>query len=99
MRAEERASPCRAATSSGLTVNFGTGGDLAGTCANQGYTGRLLLPEPHGAELPRTTALEVVDRVGNDSFAPGHGVLLSKSREQRHAARLDDRPEPARTSG
>ena len=24
--------------------------------------------------------VEVVDRVGNDSFAPGHGVLLSKSR-------------------
>ena len=25
----------------------------------------------------------MVDRVGNDSFAPGHGVLISKSREQR----------------
>ena len=39
--------------------------------------------------------VEVVDRVGNDSFAPGHGVLLSKSQEQRHAERVADRPQPA----
>ena len=59
----------------GLTVNFGTGGDLAGSCANQGLepfycfgTGYL------------SYRVEVVDRVGNDSFAPGHGILLSKSR-------------------
>ena len=39
--------------------------------------------------------IEVVDRVGNDSFAPGHGILLSKSKQQRHAARVDDRPEAA----
>jgi hypothetical protein len=59
----------------GLTVNFGTGGDLAGSCANQGL-------EPF--YCPGTGYLhyrmEVVDRVGNDSFAPGHGVLLAKSR-------------------
>ena len=59
----------------GLTVNFGTGGDLAGTCANQGLD---------SFNCPGTNFLqyriEVVDQVGNDSFAPGHGVLLSKSK-------------------
>jgi M6 family metalloprotease-like protein len=59
----------------GLTVNFGTGGDAAGTCANQGL-------DPF--YCPGTGFLsyrvEVVDRVGNDSFAPGHGVLISKSK-------------------
>lgn len=59
----------------GLTVNFGTGGDLAGSCANQGLD---------SFYCPGTGYLhyrmEVVDRVGNDSFAPGHGVLLAKSR-------------------
>ena len=59
----------------GLTVNFGEGGDLAGTCANQGL-------DPF--YCPGTGYLhyrmEVVDRVGNDSYTPGHGVLLSKSR-------------------
>jgi hypothetical protein len=59
----------------GLTVNFGAGGDLAGSCANQGL---------ESFYCPGTGYLhyrfEVVDRVGNDSFAPGHGVLLSKSR-------------------
>jgi M6 family metalloprotease-like protein len=59
----------------GLTVNFGAGGDLAGSCANQGLD---------SFYCPGTGYLhyrmEVVDRVGNDSFAPGHGVLLAKSR-------------------
>jgi M6 family metalloprotease-like protein len=59
----------------GLTVNFGAGGDLAGSCANQGLD---------SFHCPGTGylnyRLEVVDRVGNDSFAPGHGVLLTKSR-------------------
>ena len=65
----------------GLTVNFGTGGDLAGSCANQGYTGADVFYCPNrvgGSYL--AYRLEVVNRVGNDSFAPGHGVLLSKSR-------------------
>ena len=65
----------------GLTVNFGDGGDLAGTCANQGYTGADVFYCPNrvgGSYLHYR--MEVVDRVGNDSFAPGHGVLLSKSR-------------------
>jgi M6 family metalloprotease-like protein len=59
----------------GLTVAFGEGGDLAGSCANQGL-------DPF--YCPGTGYLnyrfEVVDRVGNDSFTPGHGVLMSKSR-------------------
>ena len=65
----------------GLTVNFGAGDDLAGSCATQGYVG------PDVFYCPNRTGpsylhyrLEVVDRVGNDSFAPGHGVLISKSR-------------------
>ena len=64
----------------GLTVNFGTGGDAAGTCANQGYTGDLLFYCPNRSGSYTAYRLEVVDRVGNDSYAPGHGVLLSKSR-------------------
>jgi M6 family metalloprotease-like protein len=66
---------------SGVTVNFGAGGDLAGTCENQGFTGPDVFYCPNrvgGSYLHYR--LEVVDRVGNDSFAPGHGVLLSKSR-------------------
>jgi M6 family metalloprotease-like protein len=63
----------------GLTVNFGTGGDLAGSCANQGYTDVFYCPNRTGGSYLHYR-LEVVDRVGNDSFAPGHGVLLSKSR-------------------
>ena len=64
-----------AAEPAGVTVNFGAGGDAAGSCANQGL-------DPF--YCPGTNFLsyrvEVVDRVGNDSFAPGHGVLLSKSK-------------------
>jgi M6 family metalloprotease-like protein len=64
----------------GATVTLGTG-DLAGTCANQGYTGAdvFYCPNRVGGNYLHYR-LEVVDRVGNDSFAPGHGVLLSKSR-------------------
>ena len=68
----------------GLQVAFGAEGDLAGSCADQGFTG----PNgeyPQGAGwCPGTNfhhySLEVVDRVGNDSFAPGHGVLIAKSK-------------------
>ena len=64
----------------GLTVNLGTG-DLAGTCENQGYTGAdvFYCPNRTGPNYLHYR-MEVVDRVGNDSFAPGHGVLLTKSR-------------------
>jgi len=65
----------------GLTVNFGTGGDLAGTCANQGYVGADVFYCPNRTGTGYLAyRLEVVNRIGNDSFAPGHGVLLSKSR-------------------
>ena len=64
----------------GVTVNFGEGGDLAGTCANQGYTGETLFYCPNRSGSYTAYRLEVVDRVGNDSYTPGHGVLLSKSR-------------------
>ena len=53
----------------------GRGGDLAGSCARQGLDSFYC---PGTGYL--AYRLEVVDRVGNDSFAPGHGVLLSKSR-------------------
>ncbi|HWL33159.1 MAG TPA: M6 family metalloprotease domain-containing protein [Gaiellaceae bacterium] len=64
----------------GLTVGLGSG-DLAGTCANQGYTGAdvFYCPNRTGPNYLHYR-LEVVDRVGNDSFIPGHGVLLTKSR-------------------
>ena len=64
----------------GLTVNLGSG-DLAGTCANQGFTGAdvFYCPNRTGPNYLHYR-LEVVDRVGNDSFIPGHGVLLTKSR-------------------
>jgi hypothetical protein len=64
----------------GITVNFGAGGDAAGNCANQGYTGDLLFYCPNRSGSYTAYRLEVVDRAGNDSYTPGHGVLLSKSR-------------------
>jgi M6 family metalloprotease-like protein len=53
----------------------GRGGDLAGSCARQGLDSFNCVGTGYLAYR-----LEVADRVGNDSFAPGHGVLLSKSR-------------------
>ena len=61
----------------GMTVTLGTG-DLAGTCANQGLE-PFYCPNRTGGPYLHYR-MEVVDRVGNDSFAPGHGVLLTKSR-------------------
>ncbi len=61
----------------GATVTLGAG-DLAGTCANQGLEPFYCPNRTGGAYLHYR--LEVVDRVGNDSFIPGHGVLLTKSR-------------------
>ena len=58
----------------GINVAFG-GADAAGSCANQGLD---------NFNCPGTGynnyTFEVVDRVGNDSFTPGHGALLAKSR-------------------
>jgi len=59
-----------------VTVELvGRGGDLAGSCARQGLDAFNCVGTGYLAYR-----LEVADRVGNDSFAPGHGVLLSKSR-------------------
>jgi hypothetical protein len=79
----------------GVTVNFGDGGDLAGDCANQGYTGDLFFYCPNKSGSYTAYRLEVVDRVGNDSYAPGHGVLLSKSRTSGfpNAWLIDPNPE------
>jgi M6 family metalloprotease-like protein len=67
----------------GLQVTFGSG-DLAGSCAQQGFTGpNDEYPQGEGW-CPGTNfhhyTMEVVDRVGNDSFTPGHGVLLAKTK-------------------
>ena len=79
----------------GVTVNFGTGGDLAGTCANQGYIGDQLFYCPNRSGSYTAYRLEVVEQVGNDSYTPGHGVLLSKSRTSGtpNAWIIDPRPQ------
>ena len=73
--------PCRPASSApgageliGINTAFG-GADAAGTCANQGLD-NFSCP---GTGYNNYT-FEVVDPVGNDSYIPGHGVLLAKSR-------------------
>jgi hypothetical protein len=55
-----------------------TGGYTPGQCENNN-------PGPNSFWCPPGTAwneftMEVVDRVGNDSFTPGHGVLLAQGR-------------------
>ena len=79
----------------GLTVNFGTGGDLAGNCANQGYTGDQLFYCPTRSAPYPASGFVGVAGVGNDSYAPGHGVLLSKSRTSGtpNVWLIDPRPE------
>jgi M6 family metalloprotease-like protein len=62
----------------GLTVNLGTGGYTPGNCET-------LTDDPFWCTHTNQTSwqrftMEVVDRVGNDSFTPGHGVLLAQTR-------------------
>lgn len=62
----------------GLQVNFDDGGYTTGNC-------QALITEDPGFWCPPSTnwqnfTMEVVDRVGNDSFTPGHGVLLAQTR-------------------
>ncbi|MDQ3991247.1 MAG: M6 family metalloprotease domain-containing protein, partial [Actinomycetota bacterium] len=61
----------------GLQVTLGAGGYTPGQCENES-------PQPSFWCPPGTNwtnySLEVVDRVGNDSFTPGHGVLLAQNR-------------------
>ncbi len=61
-----------------LEVGLGAGGYTPGKCENNN-------PGPNSFWCPQGTnwneyTLEVVDRVGNDSFTPGHGVLLAQGR-------------------
>ena len=60
----------------GLTLDLGTGGFTSGACQ-----ARVEDPWWCGTQSGwlRFT-MEVVDRVGNDSFTPGHGVLLANAR-------------------
>lgn len=62
----------------GLEVAFDDGGYTPGNC-------EALIPEDPGFWCPpgsnwENFSMEVVDRVGNDSFVPGHGVLLAQNR-------------------
>jgi M6 family metalloprotease-like protein len=61
----------------GLTINLGAGGFTPGTCQTR-------VSDPffctNVSNWQRFT-MEVVDRVGNDSFTPGHGVLLAQTRD------------------
>jgi M6 family metalloprotease-like protein len=62
----------------GLTVNLGAGGYTPGNCET-------LTDDPFWCTHTNQTSwqrftMEVVERVGNDSFTPGHGVLLAQTR-------------------
>jgi hypothetical protein len=62
----------------GLTVNLGSGGYVPGNCQTR-------VDDPFWCTHTDETnwqrfTMEVVDRVGNDSFTPGHGVLLAQTR-------------------
>ena len=59
-----------------LQVGLGTGGYQRGQCESQ--TNQPSFWCPPGTNWNKYT-LEVVDRVGNDSFTPGHGVLLAQA--------------------
>ncbi len=63
----------------GLTVSLAPG-DLAGSCTNQGFESPFFYCPNRTGSAYQNYRVEVVDQVGNDSYAPGHGVLLSKSR-------------------
>lgn len=60
----------------GLTVEFGEDVALNDACEATGIDD-FYCPPGNNWDHYR---MEVVDRVGNDSFAPGHGVVLSHSR-------------------
>jgi M6 family metalloprotease-like protein len=60
----------------GLTVEFGADVALNAACEATGIDPFYCPPGDNWDHY----RMEVVDRVGNDSFAPGHGVLLAHSR-------------------
>jgi M6 family metalloprotease-like protein len=62
----------------GLTVNLGAGGYVPGNCQTR-------VDDPFWCTHTNETSwqrftMEVVDPVGNDSFTPGHGVLIAQAR-------------------
>jgi len=62
----------------GLTVNLGAGGYTPGNCQTR-------TDDPFWCTHTELTnwqrfTMEVVDPVGNDSFTPGHGVLIAQTR-------------------
>jgi M6 family metalloprotease-like protein len=67
----------------GLTVNLGEGGYTAGNCETRvddpWWCSHTANPTNPNQQWQRFT-MEVVDRVGNDSFVPGHGVLINQTR-------------------
>jgi hypothetical protein len=62
----------------GLTVNLGAGGYTPGNCQTR-VSDNFFCTHSTQTSWQRFT-MEVVDRVGNDSFTPGHGVLLAQTR-------------------
>ncbi|HYJ70491.1 MAG TPA: immune inhibitor A domain-containing protein [Nocardioidaceae bacterium] len=62
----------------GLTVNLGAGGFTPGTCRER--VSDAFWCTPNLTTWQRFT-MEVVDRVGNDSFTAGHGVLLAQTKD------------------
>jgi M6 family metalloprotease-like protein len=62
----------------GLTVNLGDGGYTPGACLERAPNN-----DPFWCSAAtnwQRFTMEVVDRVGNDSFVAGHGVLLAQTR-------------------
>ena len=62
----------------GFEVELDDGGYVPGNC-------QALIPEDPGFWCPPSSnwenfSMEVVEQVGNDSFVPGHGVLLAQNR-------------------
>jgi M6 family metalloprotease-like protein len=62
----------------GLTVNLGAGGYTPGNCQTR-TDDPFWCTHTDQTNWQRFT-MEVVDRVGNDSFTPGHGVLIAQTR-------------------
>jgi M6 family metalloprotease-like protein len=63
----------------GLTVNLGAGGYTPGACQTR-TSDPFWCTHTNETTWQRFT-MEVVDRVGNDSFVAGHGVLLAQARD------------------
>jgi M6 family metalloprotease-like protein len=81
-RVQQRSLPFGQGGYLGINVAFGqttANGQNLRTCAAQGFTGANSF-WCHGNNNYHNYTLEVVKPVGNDSYIPGHGVLLALSR-------------------